>query len=230
MMITCDAIIFDCDGVLFDSNNLKTQAFREILVHYPETVVDEFIIYHKTHGGISRYVKLRHFFTEILEIPVDEVQLSDLLTQFGQACRRLYQEVSLTPGCLTSLAALHNQIPLYVASGSDEAELRQVFRERRLTHFFDGIYGSPKTKSECIAEIFPNLGFATQPLFVGDAESDWQAARQANLPFIFMAGFSDAADVMYKKAQEQNFPIIKTLEELLPAIRVYSSRSHAIKP
>lgn len=223
MTIFCDAIIFDCDGVLFDSNRLKTQAFREILLDYPETAVEEFITYHKTHGGISRYVKLRTFFTEILQTYVDEVQLADLLRQFGQACRRLYREAALTPGCMMLLTTLYGQIPLYIASGSDKAELRQVFEERRLAHFFNGIYGSPKTKRDCVAEICSNLGSATKPLLVGDAESDWKAARQANLSFIFMAGFSDAADVMGKKAQAENFPVIRTLEELLPTIKVFSS-------
>ena len=216
----CNAIIFDCDGVLFDSNRLKTQAFREILADYPEADVEEFITYHKTHGGISRYVKLRYFLTEILQTSVDEAQLAVLLREFGHACRRLYQKALLTPGCITLLTKLYGQIPLYIASGSDEAELRQVFEERELAHFFNGIYGSPKTKSDCIAEISSNLGSATKILLVGDAQSDWKAARQANLSFIFMAGFSDAADFMCKKAQTENFPVISTLEELLPTIKV----------
>ncbi|NJM23241.1 MAG: hypothetical protein HC907_33605 [Richelia sp. SM1_7_0] len=72
MTISCKAIIFDCDGVIFDSNALKTAAFREVLAAYPQEVVDKFIVYHQKTGGISRYVKLRAFFTEFLQTSVDE--------------------------------------------------------------------------------------------------------------------------------------------------------------
>ena len=51
------AIIFDCDGVIFDSNKLKITAFREVLSAYPKHLVNDFIKYHKEHGGISSYVK-----------------------------------------------------------------------------------------------------------------------------------------------------------------------------
>lgn len=215
MTIPCKAIIFDCDGVIFDSNALKTAAFREVLAAYPQEVVDEFIVYHQTNGGISRYVKLRVFLTDFLKTSVDEEKLQKLLNDFGSSCQRLYQQADLTPGCLTVLETLSQHIPLYVASGSDEAELRQVFTGRDLDKYFRGIYGSPKTKQDCVAEIIQKLDFRKEIVFVGDAESDWKAATKENLNFVFMAKFSDAANSMKQKSKENNFPVIDTLEELL---------------
>ena len=223
MTIPCKAIIFDCDGVLFDSNALKTAAFREVLAAYPQEVVDEFIVYHQTNGGISRYVKLRVFFTDFLKTSVDEEKLQNLLDEFGNSCQRLYQQADFTPGCVTVLEQLSEHIPLYVASGSDEAELRQVFMGRDLDKYFNGIYGSPKTKKDCVAEIIQKLDSQQEIIFVGDAESDWKAATGANINFVFMAQFSDAAKTMEQKAQENNFPVINNLEELLPMLNYTQS-------
>ena len=218
MTIPCKAIIFDCDGVIFDSNALKTAAFREVLAAYPQELVDEFIAYHQKTGGVSRYVKLRVFFTEFLKTSVDEEKLQKFLNDFGNSCQRLYQQADLTPGCVKVLETLSKHIPLYVASGSDEAELRQVFAGRDLDKYFKGIYGSPKTKQDCVAKITGRLDFRKEIVFVGDAESDWKAATGANLNFVFMSQFSDAANSMKQKSQENNFPIIDTLEKLLPLL------------
>ena len=215
MTIPCKAIIFDCDGVIFDSNALKTAAFREVLIAYPQELVDKFIVYHQTNGGISRYVKLRAFFTDFLKTSVDEEKLQKFLDDFGSSCQRLYQQADLTPGCITVLETLSKHIPLYVASGSDEAELQQVFAGRDLDKYFNGIYGSPKTKQDCVTEIIRKLDSHEEVIFVGDAESDWKAAKGANIRFMFMAKFSDAANLMQQKARENNFLVINTLEELL---------------
>jgi len=218
MKLPCTAIIFDCDGVLFDSNTLKTQAFQEILAAYPKEVVNLFIAYHRRHGGVSRYVKLRAFFTDFLKTEVKQDELERLLREFSVACQQLYQQASLTPACLPVLGMLFRHLPLYVASGSDEAELRQVFAQRGLEQFFRGIYGSPKTKQDCVAEIIREIGSNTGIVLVGDAESDWRAAKNAGIAFIFMAKFSEAADIMGTKAKAGEFSTIYTLDELLPTL------------
>jgi len=208
------AIIFDCDGVIFDSNALKTEAFRHILSSYPQEIVDAFIQYHKTNGGISRYVKLAKFFTDFLNTPAKDNELQDLLDSFSIACQYLYKQAQLTPGCLSTLKALSPIANFYIASGSDETELRQVFASRRLDEYFDGVYGSPKTKPDCISTILKDVDAHTRVFFVGDAESDWQAANNAEIPFIFMSKFSEVKDIMLARAQLENFPVIDTLESL----------------
>ena len=69
-----DLAFLDCDGVIFDINAAKTQAFVDALASYPPTAVGSLADYHRAHGGISRYVKFRHFFTELC--PVDDVEAS----------------------------------------------------------------------------------------------------------------------------------------------------------
>ena len=53
--------IFDCDGVILDSNKLKTEAFREILIDERYEDIELFIEYHQLNQGINRYEKLNIF-------------------------------------------------------------------------------------------------------------------------------------------------------------------------
>ena len=63
-------IIFDCDGVVLNSNNIKTAVFESVFSNYKDDLVKEFISYHRTNGGISRFDKIKFF-------------LSDLAPQYG---------------------------------------------------------------------------------------------------------------------------------------------------
>ena len=61
-----NSLIFDCDGVILNSNKIKTNAFRKVLKQYHQKAVDEFIKYHLSNGGISRYEKFKFFINTIL--------------------------------------------------------------------------------------------------------------------------------------------------------------------
>ena len=144
--IPYSSIIFDCDGVIFDSNKLKVEAFRKTLSAYPPDVVEKFILYHKQNAGISRYVKFRAFIVNFMGKAFEQDEYEELLDSFGRECRELYQQASLTPGGSHLLKELSDIVPLYVASGSDEIELNDVFKRRQLQSYFVKILGSPKTQ------------------------------------------------------------------------------------
>lgn len=212
------AVIFDCDGVLFDSNDLKTAAFRKTLASYPPDIVDKFIVYHKLHGGISRYIKLNTFIKDFAKESISTIKLKNLLNAYGAICRKMYSSAPLTPGCLNILELLHKDISLYVSSGSDESELKEVLIERKLDRYFKKIYGSPKSKDECVYEIIKDSGTGRRIVYVGDAESDLEAAKKAGIEFIFMKRFSDARLQMMEIIKREKKYVIGTLEKLPPLL------------
>ena len=214
MRLACAAVLFDCDGVLLDSNPIKTEAFRAALDGYPAAQVDQLVAFHQQHGGLSRYVKFQTFFTKILRQPVDEAKLARMLERFGAVCRRRYLEVPLTPSCRTVLADLSSRVPLFVVSGSDQAELQAVFRARELASYFQAVYGCPRPKTECVEEILKRLGSRDGVVLVGDSYLDWQTAQAHGLSFVFMARYSEAAERMRQEAQAHRFPVIDTLASL----------------
>jgi HAD superfamily hydrolase (TIGR01549 family) len=210
--LPCSSVIFDCDGVIFNSNELKVKAFRDTLSPYPPDSVEAFIAYHKKNAGVSRYVKFRAFLTDFIHQPFDPNEYEQLLAVYGEECQRLYQDAPLTPGCKATLKILSAAIPLYIASGSDETELQTIFKQRNLTQYFRKIFGSPKTKTECVQAALNDLGTNKAVVMVGDAKSDWQAAQKNNIQFIFMSQYSENKAIMPDLAT--NFKTIETLEYL----------------
>ena len=78
--------IFDCDGVILDSNKLKTEAFREILIDERYEDIELFIEYHQLNQGINRYEKLKYFFEQIKKTKNYETEYNLLLKKFSSIC------------------------------------------------------------------------------------------------------------------------------------------------
>ena len=60
--------VFDCDGVLLNSNNVKTKAFWDSVIDFGEDRASQLVRYHKSRGGISRYVKFEYFIDNIISL------------------------------------------------------------------------------------------------------------------------------------------------------------------
>lgn len=209
-------IILDCDGVVFDSNKSKSEAFRRALREngIEQKHIDEFIEYHITYGGISRYVKLEYLIREILNQDFDKKFYEILLKSYARHSAEAYLEVPFTVGCLAFLAYAKKQsIDLFIASGSDEAELREVFEKRGIKHYFKEVYGSPKTKNNIVGFITAKLK-KEEVMMVGDAVSDLNAAHLAKIVGYGMTGYSESKESLLQKAKEYDYECLTTLKEL----------------
>ncbi len=79
----------------------------------------------------------------------------------------------------------YQQIPLFVASGTPETELREIIKHRSISHFFQGVYGSPATKFEILQGILAKRKLPPkQVLMIGDALTDWEGAQGVGAEFI----------------------------------------------
>lgn len=211
-------VIFDCDGVLLDANPMKVQAFRDVLTVYPEPATALFSEFQARNFGRSRYALFRLFF-DFLGRPPHDGEVDGLIDAYARIVRQSYLHVPLTPGCLETLRQLQGRVPLYVASGSDQEELRWVFGQRGLSGLFAGIYGSPQKKTDIVASLAPAKG--QRALLIGDAVADWQAAQAATAcDFIYMRDFSTAQADMDALAHTHALPIIGQLPELLDLLAV----------
>ncbi len=215
------AVIFDCDGVLLDSNSLKIDLFRETVIDhgFAPADVERFSAFQAANFGTSRY----RLFEILLEWKLavrPAVDRETLVAHFAALLQGRYAAAPDTPGMREVVAELATRLPVFIASGSDEAELRNVFVERGDADAFDLILGSPTGKADNVATILKRLAARTPPIaagdvvFVGDAEADWQAASRNGTRFVYMDGFSTAQERMRKLATEQGFPVINDLREL----------------
>lgn len=186
-----DVILMDCDGVIFDVNRAKVDAFGDALDGYPAELVDRFLDHHKAHGGVSRYAKFRWFFTEVLAVADADARIQEALARYGAASRAAYSRARLRTESLDFMARLA-PTPVYVVSGSDQAELRDVFTSHGLSHRVADVLGSPTGKLEHCQNILS----ATQvtpdrALIVGDGRAELEVAVALGVPFVFLDEMTD---------------------------------------
>jgi HAD superfamily hydrolase (TIGR01549 family) len=210
-----DIIIFDCDGVLLDVNLLKCEAFGKAVEGYSCDIVGDFVNYCKKTFGVSRYVKFKEFLSDFAREPFQEDKYNILLNSYAKYCKEIYEYADITHYSKELLSELSNQNKkLYVASGSDEKELNEVFFDRNLSQYFNGIYGSPKTKLECTSIILKN-SLDKKAVFIGDALSDMKTAKEHDIDFIYMSKYtvqSDEQDLICRNGAKM---VISTLKDFI---------------
>jgi len=177
------AIIFDFDGVIIESFDIKTQAFRELFKTYRQ--VNEIVEYHKQNGGVSRYKKFRHIYSEILKQPLEEKTLKELGEKFSNLVVEEVKKCPYVPGALEFIQEKSKKLKLFIASGTPEDELRAIVNARDISEYFEGIYGSPATKSEIMLGILGRENInKKEVIFIGDTITDYNEALKTEVPFI----------------------------------------------
>ena len=196
------SLIFDCDGVILDSNRIKTEAFRRAAMPCGKAAADALVDHHVAYGGVSRYRKFEHFLDVIVPAhatataePTDGGQsrpgLDALLAAYAEAVYQGLRECAVAEG----LARLRSATPharWIVASGGDQAELREVFAERGIAGCFDGgIFGSPTSKHDIVADGITEGRIVHPALFLGDSRMDHEVALAHGLDFVFVSGWTE---------------------------------------
>lgn len=181
------AIIFDVDGVIIESADIKTLAFEKLFKQYcssPEEI-KAIIDYHLSNMGISRYVKFRYFFENILGKTLSKKKEEELGERFSNIVLDEVLKASLVPGVLDFLNNNFSRYPIFIASGTPQDELTYIISQRGLSGYFKGIHGSPQSKASIIAGILTRNSLrADEAVFIGDAESDLKAARAIGVHFV----------------------------------------------
>ena len=184
-------LIFDCDGVILNSNKIKTQAFYDVAKVYGHEPAQTLKDYHMLNGGISRYEKFEYLFTNILHKLIDAQELEQLLLNFSKEVKK---------ALLTCEVAVHIQelrkktknSKWLIVSGGDQTELREVFFQRKLDSYFDGgIFGSPDDKDTILKNEKDKCNIIGKSLFLGDSMYDYQAAKTAQIDFIFLSKWTE---------------------------------------
>ncbi|SET11476.1 Phosphoglycolate phosphatase, HAD superfamily [Nitrosomonas marina] len=181
-----EAIIFDFDGVIAESGEIKTQAFAELYRPYGEAVVTEVVRYHTANGGLSRYNKFRHFQQQLLHgDPLTSEEEKELDLRFSELVVEAVVAADAVPGAYELIHQQNDRIPLFVASGTPEAELKVIVERRGLTPYFKQVRGAPKLKPVLIAEILSDHALdPNRVLMIGDALADYEGAQANKTAFL----------------------------------------------
>lgn len=181
-----DVLFWDFDGVILDSMNVRDRGFERVLADYPSEQVEKLMEYHRKNGGLSRYVKFRYFYVEILNEPLSEQRLEELTSSFSEIMlEELGNKNLLIKDTLEFLESAKDQFRMHVVSGSDQTELRKLCEQLEVAQFFKSIHGSPTPKTEWVGKLLHEYGYdQSSAALIGDSINDFDAARDNGIDFI----------------------------------------------
>jgi len=179
-----DLIVFDCDGIILESMDIKTKAFHRIGETISEEAAEGMAVYHSANGGMSRYKKFEWLYTTYKGRAITEEETEALNEQFKKIAMEEIARCPLVPGAQSVLDHWHGRLPMYVASGAPEEELRMIIQNRGLNKYFAGVYGSPTVKTQLLRIIVQHAGVTPwNAIMIGDSRTDQYAAEAVGTRF-----------------------------------------------
>lgn len=185
-IIPWKAVFFDFDGVIVDSMGIKTEAFARLFRPFGEEIERQVLAYHIENGGYCRFVKFRYALEDLMGLPPDEEALQKLGRRFSRMVVEQVVQAPVIAGAMETLKELKSQnVPTFVISGTPQKELEAIVDARKLSPFFDEVFGSPREKEGVIRELVGRLRLSPSDcLMVGDAMSDYRAAHATGVGFL----------------------------------------------
>lgn len=185
-----DAVIFDFDGVILDSNAIKDRAFATLYAPYGKEVVDYVVRYHQYHGGVSRFEKIAHYHDHLLREKLLPEAIDELADIFSAHVYDALCDCPFMPGAHEFISSHAHKVPMMVASGSPDNELKAICCHRSIDQFFEDIAGSPTKKVDIVRRQIKQFNLdPRRTLLVGDSLTDLEAAEANDVLFVaFISG------------------------------------------
>lgn len=209
-----EAVFLDFDGVICESCQIKNKAYYNSYIEFGTEIAKKALDYHLLHGGVSR-VKLFPILHRMLlgrDITPEEHQM--MCERFTSWVEKEVVDAPLTRGVLEFLEKYHEKCKLFVSSGTPQDEMRRIVEAKGLDRYFCDVLGSPNTKVEHIQMMLKKYSLQkSKALFVGDATTDRDAARDCGIYFV--ARLSEDSILQDEKYKIRDFT---ELDELIKII------------
>ena len=178
-------ILWDFDGVILDSMPVREYGFREIFKEYDADLVVKLLKFHNENGGLSRYVKIRYFYEELLKQNISDDEVNILAEKFSQIMKKeLVNKKYLISETVTFISQNYQNYNFHIVSGSDGKELKYLCKELEISKYFKTIYGSPTSKNKLVKNVLlENIYNENETILIGDSKNDYDAAKINNLDF-----------------------------------------------
>jgi phosphoglycolate phosphatase-like HAD superfamily hydrolase len=178
-------ILWDFDGVILDSVQIRNEGYWHVLKKYPEAEVKKLIEFQNENGGLSRYVKFRYFYEEILGKEISDKKVNEFAEEFSVYMKKKLADPNLLITDTTDfIRANQGAFSMHIVSGSDQSELRYLCRELKIDTCFKSIFGSPTPKITLVENIMNTEKYhPDHTALIGDSINDYDAAVKNNITF-----------------------------------------------
>lgn len=200
-------ILWDFDGVILNSMKIRDWGFEKIFEFFPKIHIEKLLQYHTENGGLSRYVKIRYFYEEILNEPITDKKVQEYAVQFSKLMRsELINPKNLIKDSLSFIEKNYKKINFHIVSGSDQEELRFLCKKLEISNYFTTINGSPTPKTKLVYNLLKKEKYNKgETCLIGDSINDYEAAIDNNISFF---GYNN----LFLKTIDKNY--INTFENL----------------
>jgi phosphoglycolate phosphatase-like HAD superfamily hydrolase len=183
-LVRARLVVWDFDGVIKESVDVKARAFAALFEWAGRGVTAAVTAHHAAHGGMSRMDKIPLYLEMAGETPTP-ARVNALCQEFGRLVFQQVVDAPWVPGVEAYLRGnpLDQRFALVSATPADE--LRRILDALHLRGVFAEVHGAPTTKASAVAQVLAASGLeVADAVFIGDAQSDWLAARAAGMPFV----------------------------------------------
>lgn len=207
--------------MVLNSNKVKVHAYYEVAKRNGGTdeQAQAFVEHHVSKGSFPRNGKIEYYLKNIKHEAVTPEKIQLYIKTFEAILDKTLMTCEIAQGLMRLKAATPNARWMLL-SGGDQAELRRVFPRREveghnLAALFEvGIFGGPDIKEDVLAREKANGNLQTPALFIGDSKYDYQAAKSAELDFVFLSNWTEVRD--WQTFCELNKIIVKqSIQQLL---------------
>ena len=180
-------IFWDFDGVIIDSMAVRDIGFELIAKQATNSqkIVDEFITYHRYNAGLSRFVKIKHLYENMLNKSISQEEINNFANEFSTLMKeKLVDEKYLISQTVEFIEKNYKDYNFHIVSGSEEKELNFLCKELGLSKYFKTIEGSPTHKNDLVKNILEKYNYnPKESILIGDSMTDYNAARVNGIKF-----------------------------------------------
>ena len=178
-------ILWDFDGVILNSMKIRDWGFEQIFKNYNQELIEKLLVFHSKNGGLSRYVKIRYFFEELLGESISEEIVQEYAAKFSVLMRKeLTNPKNLILDAVNFIENNYENYNFHIVSGSDQEELRFLCKELNIKKYFKSIYGSPTQKNILVQNVINKNNYKMEETcLIGDSVNDFDAAVKNNISF-----------------------------------------------
>jgi len=178
-------IFFDFDGVIVESLDIKTKAFAELFESEGPDAVKKVTEYHLNNSGVSRYDKIRFIYKNMLGRPLGDDEFRALCEKFSKLVKNAVIAAPAVKGAMGFLEKYSSFYKCFLVSATPEKEIKDIIDKRGMARFFLEVYGSPAKKTDLVKKVLLSARIdPDEALYVGDALSDYEAARENGVNFV----------------------------------------------